>query len=151
MARRRILLSVVVMLLLAGALAACGNGSRASNDTCGSLHPGSGNFSDIYVTLSDGHIMSAITTFASGQTYHFVVTNTGKSVHEFMIAPPLSAMASLSADRKLALVDYQNIQPGARVKFDIDFSQASSGPGLEFASHDGNDYQQGMHMAIKVD
>jgi uncharacterized cupredoxin-like copper-binding protein len=162
MARWRIAGALLAGLLLTLALAAC-NDAPANHPQ--SQHPGSGNFSTVHVTLTDTAIKTDYIQFAAAQprqtsgsgpiatntTYHFVVQNNGTKSHEFMIAPPLSAIQgqSLAMDRSIALVDKQNIAPGATVTFDITFSKPSSTP-LEFASHQDNDYQNGMHVGITV-
>ena len=83
-------------------------------------------------------------------TYHFVV-NQGTQPHEFMIAPPLSDVQghSVQMDRSISLIDVQNIPPGEAGAFDITLSKPSNTP-LEFASHEGSDYQNGPHLAITV-
>ena len=52
-------------------------------------------------------------------------------------------------DRSIALIDIQNIPAGATRTFDLTFSQPASTP-LEFASHEDDDYQNGLHLAITV-
>lgn len=162
MARWRIAGALLAGLLLTLALAAC-NDAPANHPQ--SQHPGSGNFTTVHVTLTDTAIKTDYIEFVSAQptvasasgpsrtdsTYHFVVKNTGTMSHEFMIAPPLSAIQgqSVAMDRSIALIDKQNIAPGATVTFDITFSKPSSTP-LEFASHQGNDYQNGMRVGITV-
>ncbi|MGH2485609.1 MAG: hypothetical protein ACRDHE_06325 [Ktedonobacterales bacterium] len=162
MARWRIAGALLAGLLLTLALAAC-NDAPANHPQ--SQHPGSGNFTTVHVTLTDTAIKTDYIDFVSAQppqpavsgpsrkdsTYHFVVQNTGTKPHEFLIAPPLSAIQgqSVAMDRSIALVDKQNIASGATVTFDITFSKPSS-ISLEFASHEGNDYQNGMHVGITV-
>ena len=152
MNRRRLVGIGLLLALLALAIAGCGNGKRGGNNTGGSLHPGSGDFTPVAVTLENYKIASNVTHFAHGQTYHFTIKNASSSVHDFVIAPPLSSLSGgANAALNIATVKYLNIQPGQQVSFDLDFSQPANGPGLEMASYYGNDYQQGMHVPIIVE
>lgn len=165
MARRRIVALVFAIALFA--LAACGSGNKAPSDKPGSQHPGSGQFPTVNVTISDIAIISDTRQFNSGSatpqaggagggvnpsvpTYHFIVKNTGKSPHEFMIAPPLSSIQnqSVEQDRALALVDKQNIAPGATVTFDLSMSAPAGN--LEMASHMDDDYAHGLFLPITI-
>ena len=147
---RRLIGMGVLLTLLALGVAACGNGARGDNAQ-GSLHPGSGNFTPVVVTLENYKIASNVTQFAHGRTYHFTVKNASSSVHDFIIAPPLASLSGgTNAALNIATVKQMNIQPGKQVTFDIDFSAPANGPGLEMASYYGNDYQQGMHVPILV-
>lgn len=163
MARWRIVGVALAALVGVLALSAC-NDAPANHPQ--SQHPGSGNFPTVHVTLTDSAIKTDYIRFASAlptqsaanppgrqnATYHFVVVNDGSQPHEFMIAPPLADVQghSVQTDRSISLIDIQNIPPGATRTFDITFSKPSNTP-LEFASHQGNDYQDGLHLAITVD
>ena len=138
--------------LLALSVAARGNGARGANNNSGSLHPGSGTFTPVAVTLENYKIASNVTQFAHGHTYHFTVKNASSSTRDFVIAPPLASLSGgTNAALNIATVKYRNIQPGQQVSFNVDFSAPANGPGLEMASYYGNDYQQGMHVPILVD
>lgn len=150
MDRRRLIGVGVLLALLALSVAACGNDARGANHQ-GSLHPGSGDFTPVVVTLENYKIASNVTQFAHGHTYHFTVKNASTSVHDFVIAPPVASLSGgVNAALSIATVKYQNIQPGQQVSFDLDFSAPANGPGLEMASYYGNDYQQGMRTPILV-
>ena len=160
MARWRIAGALLAGLLLTLALAAC-NDAPANHPQ--SQHPGSGNITTAHATLTDMAINTDHIEFVAAQpteaaasgpsrtntTYHYIVQITATKPHECMIAPPLPAIQgqSLAMDRSIALVDTQNIAPGATVTFNFTFSRPSSMP-LDFASQQGNDYQNGMHLGI---
>jgi len=147
--RRHLMGTGLLLVLLALAIPACGNGQRGSNE--GSLQPGSGNFTPVAVTLENYKIASTVTQFAHGKTYRFTVKNASASVHDFVIAPPVASLSGgVDAALSIATVKYRNIQPGQQVSFDLDFSAPANGPGLEMASYYGNDYQQGMRVTIQV-
>jgi len=69
------LLGVCVLLLFA-VTAYGGTGSAAP---AGSI--------PVQITETDFHIVSSMTSFVPGRTYHFLVTNQGKVMHELMILP----------------------------------------------------------------
>jgi uncharacterized cupredoxin-like copper-binding protein len=73
---RRSLMSLLLPLLLL--LTACG-GSAGSSAPSGPV--------TVQVTETDFQINSSVKSFSPGTTYHFVVTNTGKTAHELMIMP----------------------------------------------------------------
>lgn len=86
---RSIILAVCVVAF-AAILTACGGTSSEKPN-------------EVHVTLSDFKIQSSQTTFTEGTTYHFVVTNEGKTKHEFMIISPVSGQAFTEEMDKMAL------------------------------------------------
>ena len=162
MARWRVVAALLIGLLLACGLTAC-NDAPANHPQ--SQHPGSGNVSTVNVTITDSAIQTNDIRFSAAQptvasasgpghlsaTYRFVVVNKGIKPCEFMIATPLKDAQgqSVQMDRSIALVDNQYSPRGATRTFDLTFSQPSNTP-LEFASHEGNDYQNGLRVGITV-
>ena len=132
----RSMLAIVAVLLLA-VLAACG---------------GSGSSNQVNVSLSEFKIQSSQTTFTSGTTYHFVVTNNGKTNHEFMIAQPMSSQMPMGEMDKMALyvIDQSQLPPGASKSFDYTFPSSQMQKSLEFACHLPGHYEAGMHLTISV-
>ncbi len=109
----------------------------------------SSNANQVNVTLSDFKIQSSQTTFTSGTTYHFVVTNSGRTNHEFMIMPVEMNMGNMSMDEmhKLALAMIDTVAPGETKS--IDYTHKSGGQNsLEFACHLPGHYEAGMHLPI---
>lgn len=136
---RRLALLALAALSLA-ALAACGgtSSSRTANT--------------VTVTLSDFKIEASRSTFTTGTTYHFVVTNSGQTNHEFMIAPSANDAMSMHQMDNMALyhIDVSALPPGATKEFDFTFPSAAPIGKLEFACHVGSHYQLGMKAAIVV-
>ncbi len=137
MGRSRFIFGLCTALLLL-VLAGCG-GSASSNAN------------QVNVTLSDFKIQSSQTTFASGTTYHFVVTNSGHTNHEFMIMPMGMNMGNVSMDQmhKMALAMIDTVVPGETKT--IEYTYKSGGQkSLEFACHFPGHYEAGMHLPITV-
>ncbi len=76
MKHRRLFGGILVLLLLL--LAAC-SGAGGESTPSGSRQ--------VQVTETDFKITSSVTTFTAGTSYHFVITNAGRTAHEFMIMP----------------------------------------------------------------
>jgi uncharacterized cupredoxin-like copper-binding protein len=127
-------------VLLSIVLAACGGSSSSAGSQ------------DVPVTLSDFKVSSSTTTFSAGTSYHFVVTNNGKMVHEFMILPPLTGMGPMSMDdlHKQSLVMIESIAPGESKTIDVTFPSSSVGSSLELACHLPGHYEAGMKLPITV-
>lgn len=52
----------------------------------------------VKVTLAEYTIVSSMTVYRAGMTYHFVVANRGHEVHEFLIMPDKPDGSELSPD-----------------------------------------------------
>lgn len=133
------LISGMVLLLLIGMLAACG-GTSAKNPN------------QVHVTLADFTIRADQTTFTPGISYHFVVTNTGQTSHEFMIMPPMAGQMPMGQMDHMALyhLDERQLPAGASQSFDYTFPQLAAQQSLEFACHLLGHYEAGMHLPIAV-
>jgi uncharacterized cupredoxin-like copper-binding protein len=119
-------------------LAACGSPTTSSGPQ------------EVHVTLSEYTITSSLTTFSPGTPYHFVVANTGKVAHEFMIMPMGMHMEQMSMDQMhhAALYMFDNVAPGETKTFDYTFSQSTRGQRFEFACHLPGHYEAGMKLPI---
>jgi uncharacterized cupredoxin-like copper-binding protein len=134
---------VLVILITAGLLlTACGS---------------QGNSNEVKITLTDFGIESSRTSFEAGVPYHFVVTNDGKVNHEIMIMPPLSedqmgmAMDMEEMDKMaLAMIEEDELTPGATVAMDYTFTVPAPAGSLEFACHTPGHYEAGMKLPITV-
>jgi uncharacterized cupredoxin-like copper-binding protein len=94
----------------------------------------------VHVTLSDQQISADHSTFTPGQPYHFVVTNTGRVAHQFMMTPRGWDYDHMSMGERhhVALYMYDQVAPGTTRTFDYTFPASAVGQSYGFAS-----YQQG--------
>lgn len=145
------MLVLSALLLVAVLLTACG-GTTAKT----SAPPP--NARTINVTLADFTIAASETTFTTGQTYHFVVANKGKTNHEFM-AMPMTAMGGMNTGTmsmeqmdKMALfmIAASQLPPGATKTIDYTFQEPAGSGQLEFDCHVSGHYELGMHLPITV-
>jgi uncharacterized cupredoxin-like copper-binding protein len=128
---RRLAFLPAVLGLFAIALAACGGTAQSG--------------ANVNVKLSEFKVAAAQTEFMAGKTYHFVVTNQGKTDHEFMIVPQGMAHAGMDMHHEtLAMID--KIAPGETKTLDYTFS--ASRDSLEFACYYPGHYEAGMKQSI---
>jgi uncharacterized cupredoxin-like copper-binding protein len=141
--KRRLLFGINAILLLL-VLAACG-GTTGSTSSSGAQQ--------VQITENEFKIDSPVTTFSSGATYHFVVTNTGKTAHEFMIMPKsegsMSGMPMQNMD-KMALVAIDNISPGETKTIDYTFPSSTANSHPQFACYLPGHYEAGMKLDVNV-
>jgi uncharacterized cupredoxin-like copper-binding protein len=95
---------------------------------------------EVKITLTDYKIASSVTTFEKGKPYRFVVTNTGKKDHEWLIAPR-------GKDEPFIEVEEDELEPGKTATREFTFAQAGN---FEFSCHYRNHYSKGMKLAITV-
>ncbi len=147
--KHRLGFGLMVMLFML-VLAACSrDGSTASGDT--SSASASSGTQNVQVTLSEYKVASSATTFTAGTRYHFVVTNSGQTAHEFMVMQPMD-MGNMPMDQmdKMALAHITNINPGQTQTINYTFPSSSTTQSLEFSCHLSGHYEQGMKLPIKV-
>jgi len=119
---------------------------------------GAGSANEVRITASEGpdgmSYTSDVTSFTAGETYHFVVENTGALVHEFMIIEPLEPgtmpMEEMDA-MAMFVVEEDDLAPGATFEFDYTFPAEAAGQPLEFACYLPGHYEAGMHIPITVE
>lgn len=129
--RTRVLSLVVVMLLAAGGLTACGATAGTPGATTTSQ--------TVSVTLTDTGITASQTAFAPGTRFHFVVANHGTQPHQFWLMPQnmqqmMSSMPMGQWHQQL-LYGSQTIAPGQIVTFDYTFPMMSPQQGLAFGCY----------------
>jgi uncharacterized cupredoxin-like copper-binding protein len=114
--------------------------------------PPIGTGTTVEITLADNTIEATQTEFKVGETYSFVITNTGTHAHNFNINPPVSMVGSLEAalDSALLVVPQQELGPGASVTVDFTFPPDSAGQLLEFSCLIRRHYDDGMKVDITV-
>jgi len=135
----------LVLLLIAGLLLSACGGQEARDTT------------EVQITLTEFGIQSSVTDFQTGIPYHFVVANQGQVEHEFMIMPPLTQdqmsmhMDMVDLDKMaLAMVEANELPPGATATFDFTFIEPASAGTLEFACHTPGHYEANMKLPIVV-
>jgi uncharacterized cupredoxin-like copper-binding protein len=118
----------------------------------GSSAPTSGAPTEIKVTMADFSYAAPVTTFKVGVPYRFVVTNSGKVNHEFMVvSPPTTGESSEDLDKSaLGRIDDSTFPPGSTQTLDVTFTKAQTSGVLEFACHVSGHYEQGMRLPITV-
>jgi uncharacterized cupredoxin-like copper-binding protein len=112
----------------------------------------SGNATQVEVTLADNTIKSSLTSFQVGVPYTFVITNTGRHAHNFIINPPVSVAGSLEAALNSALlaVPQEQLPVGATVTVEYTFPDSAAGQLLEFSCLIRKHYEDGMKLDITV-
>jgi uncharacterized cupredoxin-like copper-binding protein len=112
----------------------------------------SGNGTQVDVTLADNTIDSSMTTFQVGVPYTFVIKNTGRHAHNFIINPPVSIAGSLEAALNSALlaVPQEQLPVGATVTVEYTFPDSAAGQLLEFSCLIRKHYEDGMKLDITV-
>ncbi len=141
---KRRLLFVVSAIVLLLVLAACARtpGSASSSEA-----------QQVQITETEFKIVSSVKTFSPGTPYHFVITNTGKTTHEFMMMPKSeSSMSGMSMQNmdKIALVALDNISPGETKTLDYSFPSSAANSHPEFACYLPGHYEAGMKLDVTV-
>jgi len=123
-------------------LAACGTQSDSS---------------EVTITLTDFGMEASRTSFEVGVPYHFTITNNGAINHEIMIMPPLTEeqmmmnMDMETMDKMaLAMIEEDELTPGATKTLDYTFTESAPAGALEFACHVEGHYVAGMKLPITV-
>ncbi len=122
--------------------------------TCG----GAGSASEVRITATEGpggqSFTSDLTSFKVGESYHFVIENTGVLAHEFMIIQPLGpGMMAMEELDEIAMyvVEEEDLPAGGTFEFDYTFPAEAEGQPLEFACYLPGHYESGMHLSIIVE
>ena len=112
----------------------------------------SGNGTQVDITLADNTIDSSMATFQVGVPYTFVITNSGRHAHNFVINPPVSVAGSLEAALNSALlaVPQEQLPVGATVTVEYTFPDSAAGQLLEFSCLIRKHYEDGMKLDITV-
>jgi len=106
----------------------------------------------VNITLADNTIDASTTTFQVGVPYTFVIKNTGRHAHNFIINPPVSIAGSLEAALNSALlaVPQEQLPVGATVTVEYTFPDSAAGQLLEFSCLIRKHYEDGMKLDITV-
>jgi len=130
-------LAFAFLFLLLASLASCS----------GTANPGGSSLTEVQVTLTDYKIGMSLTDFAVKKPYRFVVTNQGRTSHEFVIGPTASGHTHESS---LPVIEEDKLPPGGKASLDYSFTQPSEEGALEAACHLPGHYEQGMRLPITV-
>lgn len=140
---KRILWYAGVCVLLLAILMACGGREGAA--PVSSI--------PVQITETDFQIASSMTSFVPGRTYHFLVTNRGSVLHEFMILPHapgrMQGMSMADMDEG-ALAHLSMIGPGQTRTFDYAFPASVANTRPEFACALAGHYEAGMRLEVRV-
>jgi uncharacterized cupredoxin-like copper-binding protein len=131
-------------------LAACGSNAAPSGSQQGQTTPSGSQ--TVKVTLSDNKVYSSMTTFTAGMPYHFVVTNTGKVAHQFVMIPMGMGLEHMSVDEMhhAALYMYDSVAPGETRTFDYTFAPSAAGQSFQFVCGTQGHYGVGMQLPFMV-
>jgi uncharacterized cupredoxin-like copper-binding protein len=97
------------------------------------------------VDVHDMAVVPAQTVFRAGQTYRFVVTNSGKMTHEFVVEPAGAVDKALEANGKEA--EAEDIAPGQTKELLWTFDKAGD---FQVACHKPGHFDAGMMQKIQV-
>lgn len=107
----------------------------------------------VRITETEFKIASSVTSFTPGTTYHFVVTNEGKTDHELMLMPRsegnMKGRPMGDMDR-MALASLSDLAPGETKTLDYTFASSSAGSHPEFACYFPGHYEAGMKLDVSV-
>jgi uncharacterized cupredoxin-like copper-binding protein len=114
--------------------------------------PASGSGTQVDITLADNTIDASQTEFQVGVPYTFVIMNSGRHAHNFIINPPVSVAGSLEAALNSALlaVPQEQLPVGATVTVEYTFPDSAAGQLLEFSCLIRKHYEDGMRLDITV-
>lgn len=160
--RNTVLLSMILVAMLL--LAACGSPAptRAPASSPATSAPTLAPVSSpaataatgtqVDVTLADNTIESSLTTFTAGETYTFVITNTGHHAHNFNISEPVETAGSIDTAKQNALlvVEQSQLPVGGSATVTYTFPASAAGANLEFSCLIPRHYEDGMTLPITV-
>lgn len=137
--KQRWLLGILCLLLLI-LLPACGG---TTYNAIGSQR--------VQIKLSEYKIDTSLMSFVPGKPYHFMIRNTGKTAHEFMIMPKAEgSMSSMSMGDMMDLAKVDTIAPGQMKTFDYIFPSSTAGSHPQFACYYPGHYEAGMKHDVTV-
>ena len=109
---------------------------------------------NVDVTLTDFAIDSSLVSFEVGVPYHFIITNEGEDEHELMIMEPMMPGTEMSMEEMdemaFAVVEEDDLPPGATYTLDYTFTEPAPAGSLEFSCHIQGHYEAGMLLPINV-
>ncbi len=113
----------------------------------------------VRVTLKDFAVESSVTEFKTGVPYHFIVTNEGQVVHEFMIMPitmdsmGMPGMSGMSMEQRDAMafmmIPQEELSAGATAERDYTFTTIPQG-NIEMVCTLAGHFEAGMHAPVTI-
>ena len=163
--KKHILISVFLLMMVL--LTACGAPASIATEaptqpateapaepaaTAAIPETGSGNGTQVTITLADNTIEASQTAFQVGVPYTFVINNTGRRAHNFNINLPVSVAGSIDAalDSALLVVPQEQLAAGASTIVEYTFPDTAIGQNLEFSCLIRRHYEDGMMLPITV-
>jgi uncharacterized cupredoxin-like copper-binding protein len=113
----------------------------------------SANAVQVQVKETDFAINSSVTTFTPGTTYHFVVTNSGATTHEFMLMPKAEGTMNgmpMSEMDKMALASIDTINIGETKTLDYTFPPSAANSHPQLVCYLPGHYEAGMKQDVTV-
>ena len=104
----------------------------------------------VNITVTEFKIESDLTQFSTGVPYHFVVVNKGTTMHEVMIAPPLTGTMTVDDLDKLRLFEVSDIAAGETKTLDYTFKESASLGKMQMACHVPGHYESGMMLPVVI-
>lgn len=102
----------------------------------------------VNVELGDFYIEPAKTTFRVGETYAFVVTNSGAVIHEFVIEPAGSTEEEVLENASDEEAEIEDLGRGQTAELTWTFTEPGQ---YQFACHLADHFEQGMVIEITVE
>jgi len=94
-------------------------------------------------------VTTALAAFHTGQTYRFVVTNTGALPHEFMVLPDMAGIGGKDMEElhhvALGVIPAEDLAPGATREVTVTFSEPGE---YELACALTGHYDAGMTLTV---
>ncbi|HZT99546.1 MAG TPA: hypothetical protein VFA10_07800 [Ktedonobacteraceae bacterium] len=143
---------VVVSAIFMVVLTACGSAGTSSNNSTAPTPITSGSH-QVQVTVTDNKITSSVTTFKTGITYDFVVTNKGHAPHDFIIKERAkgSNPGPLPHDGVLYVMSSTQLTAGATRSFNYVFPITAPQTDIQFTTHlAGPGGSEGPYIPIQV-
>jgi uncharacterized cupredoxin-like copper-binding protein len=127
----RIAFGLCLILLLA-LLSACGGSTNSSTATSNPSHSSSAPPSAraVNVTITDSSVQSSVTTFVAAEPYTFVVKNTGKHPHDFIIRQRPGQPGQAPQNEQGILFVLNQLPPGSSRTFTYTFPIATAQSGV---------------------
>src|SRR2546421_9306145 len=121
--KRQLGMGMLLALLILLLVACRGSGDRTTMPS---------GMQDVQINETEFKIVSSVTSFSPGVSYHFAVTNHGKTLHEFMIMPKPHGNVKMGMESmdKMALASIESIKPGETKTLNYTFSSSLAGSHL---------------------